>query len=178
MVFRHYARTESRAIVQLSESVFTDSEGEAAGLLIGKLVENLFEQTDEPDLLNFVAEVNGQLVASIFFTRLSVDSEDVAFILSPVAVHTEHQHKGIGQALIGYGLNELEERRVRFVLTYGDPLFYGKVGFRQISAEVVKPPFALSQPEGWLGHSLLGDPIDSLAGSVQCVKALSDPVYW
>ncbi|CAD7778098.1 MAG: hypothetical protein KIIPBIDF_00975 [Candidatus Methanoperedenaceae archaeon GB50] len=58
-------------------------------------------------------------------------------MLAPVAVSTEHQRKGIGQALINYGLDELKKRSVSIVVTYGDPSFYSAdfvkigAGFRQ-----------------------------------------------
>ncbi|NEQ44494.1 MAG: hypothetical protein F6K00_13410 [Leptolyngbya sp. SIOISBB] len=94
-----------------------------------------------------------------------------------MAIHNEHQDKGIGQALIT-DLSELKSRGVGIVLTYGDPRFYSKVGFRSLSPETIQPPFELSQPEGWLGQSLSGDAIAMLSGQCACVEALSDPKYW
>jgi predicted N-acetyltransferase YhbS len=164
--------------VELFASVFTDSEGEAEGALIGQLAKDLFEKTDEQDLFNFVADDDGRIIGSIFFSRLDFENGIEAFILAPVAVHSDYQGKGIGQALINYGLDELKERGVSVALTYGDPRFYNKVGFLQISHETIRPPFELSQPEGWLGQSLVGDSIETLSGSFTCVEALSNPAYW
>lgn len=178
MYFRHYTKKDSLAIVKLFASVFADSEGKDEGVLIGQLAEDLFEKTDECDLFNFVADDYGEIVASIFFSRLDVGNGDEAFILAPVAVHSAHQGKGIGQALIKYGLSELKDKGVSIVLTYGDPGFYHKVGFRHISHETVRVPFELKQPEGWLGLSLVGDSIESVSGSFVCVEALCDPAYW
>ena len=70
MNLRHHTKNDSRAIVQLFASVFADSEGETEGALIGRLAKDLFEKTDEHDLFNFVAEIDGQIVGSIFFSRL------------------------------------------------------------------------------------------------------------
>ncbi len=175
---RSHRKTDSQAIVQLFASVFGDSEGESEGALIGQLAKDLFAKTDERDLYNFVADRDDQIVASIFFSRLGFENRKEVFILGPVAVHSNHQGKGIGQSLIHHGLKELKGRGVTDVLTYGDPKFYHKVGFRQISDEIIRPPFALSQPEGWLGQSLVGDPISALSGSCTCVEAFRDPVYW
>ncbi|MEZ4832428.1 MAG: N-acetyltransferase [Caldilineaceae bacterium] len=125
----------------------------------------------------FVAEENGQLLGSIFFSRLFFDDNVVAFLLAPVAVHSDHQGKGIGQALINYGLRELREAGVDIVLTYGDP-HYGKVGFRQISPEAVVAPFVLSYPEGWLGQSLLDEPTEMPSGRCTCVEAFNNSAYW
>lgn len=43
-------------------------------------------------------------------------------MLAPVAVKKkEHQGKGVGQALINFGLQELINRSVASAITYGDP---------------------------------------------------------
>ena len=178
MIYRYHTRNDSPAIAELFASVFTDSEGEAEGALIGQLAKNLFEKTDEHDLFNFVADDDGRIIGSIFFSRLDFGNGTEAFILAPVAVHSDYQGKGIGQALINYGLGELKDKGVSVVLTYGDPMFYNKVGFLQINHHTIKAPFKLSQPEGWLGQSLAGDSIKTLSGSCTCVEALSNPVYW
>jgi predicted N-acetyltransferase YhbS len=176
--FRQSTKNDSQAVVQLFASVFSDSEGEVEGVLIGRLARDLFEKTDERDLFNFVACDDGRIVGSIFFSRLFFENGNKAFILAPVAVHTDLQGKGVGQALINCGLRALKDRGVSFVLTYGDPRFYRKVGFRRISHETVRAPFELTQPEGWLGQSLLDVPIEALSGSFTCVEALNDPTYW
>lgn len=77
-----------------------------------------------------------------------------AFILSPVAVSTDVQGKGVGQALIRYGLDHLKSLGVELVFTYGDPGYYSKVGFEQITEAIVKAPWPLSQPIGWLALAL------------------------
>lgn len=178
MRFRECRKIEEEVVVGLFVSVFSDSEGEEEGELIGQLARELFESSSETDLFNFVAEIDGHIVGSIFFSRMVFQDEDAVFVLAPVAVRSEYQGKGIGQGLIKHGLRELRNRGVNFVLTYGDPRFYEKVGFQAISSEVVRPPFELSQPEGWLGQSLCDRPIGSLLGESSCVKALNTPVYW
>ncbi|MEE4184225.1 MAG: N-acetyltransferase [Gammaproteobacteria bacterium] len=178
MIFRECRQAEQQAVVALFVAAFADSEGEAEGALIGELVEALFASSAAADLCNYVAEVDGEIVGAIFLSRMVFANENAVFILSPVAVASGHQGQGIGQALIQHGLRELQKQGVEFVLTYGDPRFYAKVGFRPVSSEVVRPPFALSQPEGWLGQSLCGRPVESLRGESTCVPALSNPVYW
>ncbi|TWT61524.1 Acetyltransferase (GNAT) family protein [Rubinisphaera italica] len=175
---RHHNAEDANAIVHLFTSVFATSEGEAEGALIGKLAADLLETPDDRDLFNYVAVDSDCVVASIFFTRLEFDNKCDAFILAPVAVRSDRQREGIGQALIGHGLNDLRERGVDFVLTYGDPDFYQKVGFQQISPTTIRAPFRLSQPEGWLGQSLGIKSIETLTGTCACVNAFNDPVYW
>ena len=178
MNLRCFTKNDSHAIVQLVASVFAESAGETEGALIGRLAEDLFEKTDEHDLFNFVADNNGQIVGSIFFSRLCFENSIPTFILGPVAVHSDLQCKGIGQALICHGLKALREEGVSVALTYGDPRFYSKVGFRVISHETIKAPYELSQPEGWLGQSLVNDSMETLSGRCTCVEAFRDPAYW
>lgn len=178
MGFRRYTNNDLQIIVRLFESVFTDSEGKEEGQLIGRLAKDLFDKTDKRDLFNFVAVDDGQVVGSIFFSRLDFGNSVEAFILGPVAVHSANQGEGIGQGLINYGLGELKDNAVSIVLTYGDPGFYCRLGFQAISHEDVIPPFKLTQSEGWLGLSLGDDSLESLQGAFVCVEALSDPVYW
>jgi len=99
-------------------------------------------------------------------------------MLAPVAVSTEHQGKGVGQALIKYGLNELKNRSVAVAITYGDPSFYSKVGFRSLPEIVIQAPLRLSMPEGWLGQSLTEQPIPTINERPTCVKEFNDPAYW
>ena len=178
MEFRSHLINDFSAITDLFVSVFTESEGETEGALIGQLSKELILSTDEQDLYGFVAVDSGKLVGSIFFSRLTFEKDVDVFLLAPVAIHSDYQGKGIGQNLINHGLRELKKRGIRIVTTYGDPEFYSKVGFYPISQEVIAAPLELSQPEGWLGQSLIGDSIESLSGSSSCVKAFNKAVYW
>ena len=99
-------------------------------------------------------------------------------MLAPVAVSTGHQGKGIGQALINYGLNELKKRSASVAVTYGDPSFYSKVGFQALSEDIIQAPLELSMPAGWLGQSLSEDLIPAIKERPACVKQFNDPVYW
>ena len=101
-----------------------------------------------------------------------------AFIMSPVAIHTDHQGKGLGQKLISFGIKHLKENGVELLLTYGNPAYYSKVGFSPINEEIVRAPVELSLPFGWLGQSLVSEDIQPIKGRSRCVSALNDPGYW
>lgn len=176
--YRSYRPDETPAIESFFTTVFANSETEAEGLMIGKLAKELIGGTKEGDLYGFVGEDRGSIVASILFSRLTFPADVSAFLLAPVAVHSDQQGKGIGQRLINHGLDKLRSESVGFAITYGDPGFYTRVGFSPISHEVILPPFVLSHPEGWLGQSLADVPIGSLAGKCSCVPAFNDPGYW
>ena len=170
--------SQSKEVIGLFTKVFSASESEKEGKLIGNLVSNLIVTTDPQDLIGFVATNSDDIVGSIFFSRLVLPSEQVAFILSPVAVATNQQGKGIGQQLINFGISHLKSQGVNLVFTYGDPNFYSRVGFSPISENIVKAPLKLTYPEGWLAQSLDGVPIKAIKGTTHCVDALNDQKYW
>jgi putative acetyltransferase len=169
---------QTEEIRSLFTTVFSDSEGPSEGLLIGNLAYDLMTETDRKDLRGFVAVQDGKVIGCIFFSRLTFGSDVCAFILSPVAVHTDHQGEGIGQQLITYGMGRLRDEGVELVMTYGDPNFYAKVGFHPVKEETLKAPLPLTYPGGWLGQSLTSDSVEPIAGRPSCVEALSKPEYW
>ncbi len=179
MEFRPHKPGDVSTIEDLFISVFTRSEGEKEGVLIGNLAKDLIASTESQDLYGFLAVDKDQIVGAIFFSRLTFEQRDIdVFIMAPVAVHSDHQGMGIGQTLITHGLQEMKKSGVKFVITYGDPAFYAKVGFQPLSQDVVVAPLKLSQPEGWLGQSLADDPIEAIPGPCSCVQALDNPTYW
>ncbi|RTR39496.1 N-acetyltransferase [Shewanella canadensis] len=173
-----YSSSHIAEIKQLFTQVFSDSEGESEGLLIGNLAYELLMETDPQDLYGFIAIEDEQIVGSIVFTRLVFESGANAFLLSPVAIHTSYQGKGVGQKLIRFGINHLKDRGVGVVFTYGDPNFYSKVGFNPITEKLAKAPLKMTYPEGWLGQSLVGEAFEPIIGNSYCVEALNNPEYW
>jgi predicted N-acetyltransferase YhbS len=178
MNYQTLDKTKQNEVTELFTAVFTASEGEKEGVLIGSLCSELASNIDNEETICFGAYENESLVGSIFFTRLKFSSTIQVYMLAPVAVSTENQGKGIGQALINYGLNELKKRSVSVAVTYGDPSFYSKVGFQALSENVIQAPLKPSMPFGWLGQSLTGDPIPAINERPVCAKEFNDPVYW
>ena len=171
-------KKNQKEIEQLFTSVFTSSEGENEGMLIGELSSKLASNIDNKETICFGAYEGELLIGSIFFTRLQFNDPINVYMLAPVAINTKHQGKGIGQALINYGLIELQKRSVNVAITYGDSSFYSKVGFKSLSTNVIQSPLELSMPAGWLGQSLTADPIPTIHERPTCVKDFNNPVYW
>jgi predicted N-acetyltransferase YhbS len=165
-------------VTSLFASVFTASEGEKEGSLIGALASELSSKIDNEEIICFGTYDQETIIGAIFFTRLRFNESIRVYMLAPVAVSTRHQRTGVGQALIKYGLNELKNRSVAVAVTYGDPAFYAKVGFEPLSEDVIRAPLELSMPEGWLGQSLTGEPIAPISHRPTCVEEFNDPVYW
>lgn len=166
-------------IIDLFTATFTASEGADEGVLIGDLVRNLLGGTAEQDLFVFTAVEAGVIAGGIASSRLTYEHDDrTVFVLAPLAVATEFQGKGIGQRLLTHCLTALRNAGVDIAVTYGDPDYYSKVGFTQITEAFAPAPFKLNHPEGWLGQSLTNREMTPLKGPSRCVDALNDPVFW
>ena len=103
MEISQFISSQSQEVIDLFTNVFSASEGKTEGQLIGSLVSDLITTTEPQDLIGFVAITGVDIIGSIFFSSLVVPNEKTAFILSPVAIATNEQGKGIGQQLINYG---------------------------------------------------------------------------
>lgn len=166
-------------IAELFCRTFSVSEGAEEGEVVGRLARDLLATTPEGDLRVFLARQDAALGGCIIFTRLTF-REDArrVFLLSPVAVAPEVQGRGLGQRLISHALGALRVEAADVAVTYGDPGFYGRVGFVPVTVDQVPPPQPLGQPEGWLAQALTGGPLAPFVGPARCAPALDDPAYW
>lgn len=169
---------QTKEISALFNKTFGDSEGVEEGKVIASLAERLILYTHPEDIHIFIALQDARIVGCIIFTRLQFETDVDAFVLGPVAVHTDCQGQGVGQSLINHGLEALRAGGVSFVITYGDINYYTKVGFDNITEETVPAPLKLSYPEGWLGQSLIHDEITPIKGKSWCVPEFDNPIYW
>lgn len=166
-------------ISALFTEVFSASEGPEEGRLVGTLAASLIADTPADDLAVFAAVEGDTILGAVLFSRLRfADDPRKVLLLSPMAVATDRQGSGIGQTLIRHALADLAVKGVDAVVTYGDPAFYGRVGFRPVTADEVPPPLPLSRPEGWIAQALDGGRLAPFKGPSACVAALHDPALW
>ena len=178
MKLSEYNSSDIEEINKLFIKTFSDSEGKEEGDIIGNLTNDLMTNTGSVDLYCFVATESDKIIAGVFFSRLTFESNIDAFMLAPMATLTEYQGKGIGQKLINFGHNTLKKNGVSVVVTYGDINFYSRVGYKQIAEDVIKAPLALSMPEGWLGQSLISDKLEAIDDKPSCVEEFNKPELW
>jgi putative acetyltransferase len=111
---------------------FGDHSSADHGPVVADLVDALRETMTPTDGLSLVAEDDLQIVGHVMFTRSLLDAPrrlvDVQ-VLSPLGVMPEHQNRGIGSALVRYGLEALAEQSVPLVFLEGDPGYYSRFGF-------------------------------------------------
>lgn len=178
MTFLELDSNREEEVITLFTNVFTQSEGAAEGQLIGELVNLLIHHTSADQRMAFGAFKENTLVSCVIFSQLRVNNLSHAFLLSPMAVATAHQNQGIGQALIRYGLEALQAKGAKLVMTYGDPQFYSKIGFQVVSDAQLIPPFKLSYPQGWQGLALGKTDLSDVQGSILSVEAFNHQHLW
>ncbi|CUS05958.1 GCN5-related N-acetyltransferase [Candidatus Promineifilum breve] len=84
-------------------------------------------------LCSLVAEDDGRIVGHILFSPATLEdgpSRWEVAALGPVAVHPEHQRRGIGSALILAGLDICRVRGYDVAILLGHPAYYPRFGFR------------------------------------------------
>ncbi|MFB0918375.1 MAG: N-acetyltransferase [Clostridiaceae bacterium] len=86
--------------------------------------------------LSIVAEVDGKLVGSIYYTESKLIFKDSTqeydikvATFGPLAVDPEYQNNGIGFMLIKDTLLKAEELGYKAIFIYGNPEYYGRFGF-------------------------------------------------
>lgn len=87
--------------------------------------------------LALVAEYDKQIVGHIMLTKFNLTLADKAeyetLLLAPISVMLEHRNKGIGSMLIKKSLDEAKKLKYKSVFLCGDPNYYQKFGFKNIS---------------------------------------------
>ncbi|MFT5195144.1 MAG: putative acetyltransferase [Cellvibrionaceae bacterium] len=111
-----------------------------------KVVSTAFKTADEAELVNrlrpilnvisLVALHNEKIVGHIMFSPVAlIDENDQPITikiigLAPVAVSPEHQHVGVGKALINAGLEVCQKSGYQACVLLGHPDYYPKFGFK------------------------------------------------
>jgi putative acetyltransferase len=149
---------------------------------VRKLNEAAFERSDEADLidglraegavlLSLVAELDGQIIGHIVFSRMTIETAQggvAAVALAPMAVLPDRQRKGVGGHLIQHGLAELREQGERIVIVLGHKNYYPRFGFTSENARHLESPFP---PEVYMALELSAGALANIRGSVRYPSA-------
>jgi putative acetyltransferase len=111
--------------------------------------------------LSFVAELDGEVVGHVAFTRAWVDdpAELVeVLVLSPMSIRPDVAGRGIGTALILESLEQLAGRDEPMVFLEGDPGFYSRLGFVQAGMLGFRSPSDRIPSEAFQARPLPGRP--------------------
>lgn len=156
------------AIYTVNKRAFRERDAEP------RLVDAIRESDAFVPGLSLVAEIDGQVVGHILFSRIHIATEngDVpAIALAPMAVLPEYHGQGIGSELVRRGLEACREQEHSIVIVLGHPTFYPRFGF---SAELAKP---LECPWGDCGNAWMA--LELIPGALVGVrgKVVYPPVF-
>lgn len=138
-----------------------------------------FEAEDEANLVDalreggyvefsLVAEVDGEIVGHILFTRLTVKTNVGtvdALSLAPMAVLPSHQRQGIGSKLVEASLEVCRQKGHKIVVVLGHPEFYPRFGFSAELAQPLESPFGGG--EAWMAKELVPGALEGVVGKVE-----------
>jgi len=169
---------DESAIRELFYDTFAHSEGADEGRIISDLASELARQVSQRHASFFgLSNTDDALIAGAFTSSLSNERGINAKLMAPVAVHPQAQGHGLSRQLIEQ-IIESESKNADVLVTYGDPNFYERFGFRTISTAVVKPPYEVEYPEGWLAINYTNKSESELTGQYNCVEAFRDERLW
>lgn len=145
--------------------VTTRPESPSDQAAIREIHEQAFARVDEADLvealgteglarLSLVAVRGGEVLGHVLFSEITLDADGArrpCLALAPLAVHPEHQRRGLGARLVMDGLARVRAGEPRLVFVLGDPGYYEKFGFSapdaaSFEARYAGPAFQVWRP--------------------------------
>ena len=120
---------ESRDLVA---TVFTESEGEESGKLVGRLVDEIrSKKYYMPELEFIMVNEADEVIGYAMFSRFHLEGkyEDELLIITPVAVKTELQRQHISKEIIEHGFETAKKLGFKVVFVEGNPQNYRNRGF-------------------------------------------------
>ena len=116
--------------------------------------------------LSLVAELDGEVVGHILFTRAAIIGPDRAWeslTLAPVSVAPAHQRRGIGGQLIRAGLDLARELGYGNINLVGHPDYYPRFSFQRASRYHITVPFDVPD-EAFMILELRPGALDDVSG--------------
>jgi len=99
--------------------------------------------------LCLVAEIEGEVVGHVFYSRARLASGDEVLALAPMAVLPSFQRRGVGSRLVEESLRRARETDFPLVVVLGHPEYYPRFGFEPAGALGVDAPWPVP-PEAWM----------------------------
>ncbi len=157
---------DREAIFALNNSAF-DTPSEA------NLVDSL--RTQATPIISLVAEQDGEVIGHILFSPVTlVGHSDITILgLGPMAVAPEHQHQGIGSALVQAGLEHCRELGVEAVVVLGHPTYYPRFGFVPASRFAIDSEYD-APDEAFMALELKAGRLSGTPGRVKYHRVFSD----
>jgi putative acetyltransferase len=172
-VATHSDRDDIRAVYL---AAFPEVERDA----VATLAVDLLAETTSPEIVTLVAEKHTELVGHIALSPVTAVAHTnwQGYVLAPLAVAPAYQKTGVGTALIETGIALLADSDVDALFVYGDPGYYGRLGFSAAPAARYRPPYDMQQAFGWQAIILRNEISAAADVALTCVQPLSNPALW
>ncbi|QUJ68038.1 N-acetyltransferase [Photobacterium sp. GJ3] len=109
----------------------------------------------------------GEVIGHAFFSPVTVDGQDDGWQgLAPLAVKSDCQGQGIGQALMREGAEILAELGYPVVVVLGDSAYYGKGGFVTAANHGLRCSWPVPE-EAFMVRELIHGTLDQRQGLVE-----------
>lgn len=119
--------------------------------------------------LSLVAQLDGQIVGHILFSRILIKNGDRlhdGVSLAPLAVLPDFQNMGIGSQLVRYGLEKCDKLGCKMVVVLGNRWYYTRFGFERASLYGVAPPFPLEDEGNFMVYAPKQEFLSQISGTV------------
>jgi putative acetyltransferase len=149
------------------------------------LVEALYADSSYMPDLDVVAELDGDIIGHVMFTRAyieeslpgSIARRTPAVLLAPLSVRPDYQDSGVGSRLVREGLERARMIGEQIALVLGHPEYYPRFGFVQALPHGIRPPHDVPG-EAWMVKELQSAALDGVIGTVNLGAPFDDPKYW
>lgn len=132
LIIRNETENDYRTVEKITRDAFWDVN--VPGCCEHYLAHVLRGHEDFIPELDFVAELDGQVIGNIMYTKSALIDENCAekeiLTFGPVSIAPEFQRMGYGKSLIEYSLEKAAEMGHEAVVIFGSPANYIPCGFK------------------------------------------------
>lgn len=132
-VVRRPSADDWPAIIRLHDSVFGPGP-------YTRTAYRIREATPRISPFCLVSELDGELVATVRFTRIAIGGETGALLLGPLCVAPARSGQGYGKHLVATGLDNARAAGISIVVLVGAENYYGRFGFTRVPVGQVTLP--------------------------------------
>jgi putative acetyltransferase len=126
-------------------------------------------------LASLVAVAGDRVIGHILFSPLVIETpegERAAAALAPMAVLPEWQRRGVGSALVRFGLDACRRQGIGAVIVVGHPEYYPRLGFSAALARNLQSPYP-ELGDAWMALELTPGALSGVSGRVRYPEAFA-----
>lgn len=132
MIIRNETKADYRAVEELTRRAFYNLY--VPGCMEHYLIHVMREHEDFISELDFVAELDGQIIGNIMYTKARlVDEAGIQreiLTFGPVCIAPEYQRRGYGKSLMEHSFKEAVRLGYDLIVIFGSPANYVSSGFK------------------------------------------------